>query len=199
MARTEPYQFYVGDVYTPLRAVHQIKAETNNSGLLDLTATQRATSNIIWRAMYGAQLYAPITFLDGGVLLANDVVMSPAYRRSPFLPADHWKREVQNIVNTTLAVLQYSAIDYASPALFRQTDMGSKLVSALEHMVTPTDEDEQAVRSDQGPKQGSYLLPCCCAGRPGRRGASGDGGQHGPCRCHGVGAIAQDQEVAVRQ
>jgi hypothetical protein len=91
----------------------------------------------MWKAAEGMLLYVTLIFLNKDVLLANSYLWGAGSFVSSSLPANHWKNEVQNMFNLSLALLQQNVVEYASPTSveFRPG------ISSLRRVISPTEPE----------------------------------------------------------
>jgi hypothetical protein len=133
----ERYQLCSQSQCTPLTGLYDMNPE--NFPLSNLSATQAAVSQILWKAIWAAQFNYGMRILNQEALLAKDFVWGDQdYRSAP--PSDtQWQDEVLNLHNISLALLQRRIVEFASPPDY---NIGAG-ISSSGHIVAPSTEAEQ--------------------------------------------------------
>lgn len=134
LACLEQYEFCAADVCSQPNALYRLRQAGYG---LELTSEQRAVADLVWKALWAAQLQYSLLLVGHQLLVANEAVMSSWYMRSLTLPSNQWVLEVQNMANISLAALQRRPGDYASPQLILQADP--------RHIIPPESSAAQAL------------------------------------------------------
>ena len=131
---TEQYQFCSSlKRCTPLTGLYATTPATTSLGL---SAHQLAIFQLLWKAAWSTALRFEMTLLGSDVLLAKNALWGDTGWSSR-LPDRQWELEAFNMHNISLAFLQRSVVEYASP-----TDIEIRPgLRSLQQIVRPTDPE----------------------------------------------------------
>jgi hypothetical protein len=155
MGCREKYQFCApgGKRCLPLTGLYAISTSPDNSP--SLSPIQQAVFQLFWKIMWAGQLNFQLGFVGRENLVANEYLWDAGFGfwLSARLPNDHWHSEVRNFMNTSLAMMQRSALVFARPPAF---DVGPG-VSSLEHTITPQDVEIEKLCHKIKARSGSHM------------------------------------------
>ncbi|KAF2494028.1 hypothetical protein BU16DRAFT_512272 [Lophium mytilinum] len=110
---TQQYQFCSRrTTCTPLTGLYDVRIEAAKT--LNLTPIQASTFTLLWKSAWSMTLQLTTVLLGSNMLLANDYLWG-ATSYSSSLPDNQWEVEAANMHNISLAMLQRSVVEYASP------------------------------------------------------------------------------------
>jgi hypothetical protein len=111
---TERYQFCNGQRCSALSGLDTIDPSKDNS--LGFNAKQTAVFKTLWKAAWGMRIFFIPFLLGSNFLLAQQFIQgAEGGHVSSSVYSDQWIKEVENIHNISLAVLQRRIVEYASP------------------------------------------------------------------------------------
>ncbi|KAF2813088.1 uncharacterized protein BDZ99DRAFT_496164 [Mytilinidion resinicola] len=110
---TQQYQFCSHrTTCTPLTGLYDVRNEATKS--LNLSSIQSSTFTLLWKSAWSMSLQLTMVLLGDDLLLAKDYLWgSTSYSSS--LPDNQWEVEAANMHNISLAMLQRSVVEYATP------------------------------------------------------------------------------------
>ncbi|KAF2184882.1 hypothetical protein K469DRAFT_633197 [Zopfia rhizophila CBS 207.26] len=130
MACAAQYQFCSNSDCSPLTGLYGITPDRQQNP--KLSPIQLAVFQLLWKAVWASQLSYTILLLREELLLAQDYQWDRSFMSAP-LPDNHWKNEIWNFHNVSLALLQRRVVEFASPPDVRVRPG----VSSLQHIVRP--------------------------------------------------------------